>query len=961
MKKKAILISCITLLSVGCISLSSCEETKPDLGGDDGLPFSVTLSGLSDYYTPEEASSIDWSGVTLTLFYRQEKTTKVLTSGEFDTSERSSEEVEFTLETSGLYTYCVNQDSVPEDEYPLSYTIWDEEEVYTGSLKTIVVTEYPSTLYVLEAFSEPDFQQTYERNLTRVDDSDDASEDSFYDSCEYTVGDDSPFIYQPTLELIDRETYEHIWPEDYPVDVTVTHIVKEVVSEDEEIDFSGENDEGEEFDEDTESEDLEEYGITTYSEEEFPDPLDDETFLDDESEFDDETRSGDGEDDDEEEVEVEVKEEILDLDNNKFVSYSDFSFDFTEEAVGETFRLEMIPKYFSQDEFGYRVAPSTLEVVVQDGWNVYTPLDLGRMNLYSGENYYTDGDPDRWDPNDNHRPFYAWKSSYSVFPVFDEETGAISKYTKKFYSDEWYDFLESRGEENLGQINGVFFHTDLNITNDDIPSSYVISEEEATIMNCNYADMVGSIRDGVIIYDHCMDEDFTINGNLFSLNVSHLMWAMTRQSSADSSDPTGRGLTYYSENNTSYSECGVFLFNADNHISRYNYDDKSLTADFLARHDGANRRTFYMENLEVFGNQERNWNFEEADDDEDASKASGCMVFCRATGGFVKAKNVIAKHFLTSFYGWYTCDEEGVYGFDVTDAKIFDCYGSAFYVRFSAYNYVSHSVVKRFGGPVALIIGSESIGGGVATDYAHSGIYLSEDVTCEAYLYGGESWFDIYGIKLYITYLNYFDTVLRGGKFLDLYDIDGVGKTIYNPEMPSADYFNLIEASMDSSIQNEDRNIYTNFTYNGVNYLYDGNYGKEKILEDGTYYYQDIEGFEPDTHSFSYLANTFKNDEDVKHGYEDLSLTTFPVFMTNTGRIFSLTYDYTSIFGIVIPTDFYLFDLDAYYNRSESDSSKPSDYKMEPLGEEDDTVFMYMDIYGIELTICFSLYDVVDA
>ncbi len=878
-------MSCIALLSVGCVTTTSCKGK--DTRKNESV--SVELYGLYAYYYPTD--TIDWESVYLdvTVYDKKEEIDHLtLTQGEFDVSSQTSNESEFALDTSGLYTNTTNQNTIPEGEYPLTYSLDYNGKVYSDSLFTITVASNFSSILEVETFQQPDSIIKFLQNQQRVDSEEEESESNFIDKVdEYVVGDDNPFIYCPTLDLvpIGSTGSRHSYPNGYPAVVSVTYDGKE-----------------------------------------------------------------------------------LDLDNNEYVSFNsaNFGFQFTEAAIGKSFTLSVFPRDFSTDWSGLALQTQSLTVTVQDGWNAHKALDLGRMALSSGEDYYIDEvNHTRTDNKGNYYvPFANYSSEENILFVQDEATGQVH-FEKIQYDETWYNFLESKGETDLHAINGLFLHDDMIITDSDIPSEFIISEEEASFFGVDYEEMVGSLRDEVVIYDHQMEEDFTLNGNLFDLDASHLKWAMTRHKNADpdDGDETQRQLIYYSENNTSYDEGHNVLLYADNHLTKKD-DYKYLKEDFLATHDGENKKVYTVKNVELFGNQDRNWDFEYADEEEDASKASGCMTCLESRGGSAVVNNVISKHFLTSFYSNYTLS--GVKCLDISDTKIYDCYGCALYARYSAESVISNSVLRRFGGPVVVLMSGDGICAHSGYDYSRVGFEFTSDVDCEANLYGGESWFDIYNIKSYISYLNWFDLLFSGGSLLGVWRFSSLGKTMFNPERTDGDYFNLLGGAFDRRVYGG-YPIYCSLSYDGVDYTYDSHYGQEfSYIEDGDptdpnnpdYTYTDIPGFEPDTECFSYLVNTYSNDSDLISGIDlagFLTLSTLPVFMTNTGEVFALTGALPTADGL--PQVMYLMDLKGYYNRSATASSDPTDYQVTSLNKEDDTVFMYLDIAGIVLTLCFSLYD----
>ncbi|MCD8204707.1 MAG: hypothetical protein LUC16_02650, partial [Coprobacillus sp.] len=303
--KKTIILAAI--MAVG--SLSSCILSEDDETPSESAlsPISsVSVNGLNVFYLPSD--TIEWDNISLTLTLNDEGASELtLTKGEFDVESPTNDETEFILNTSGLYTNSINENLIPEGDYDISYYFVYEEEEYSGDLFSVAITEYPSSLYDVIYFLEPEFVTTYKDNVTNRVNSSDSAEDSFYEECEYTVGDDNPFIFKPTLLLFNRGL-ELVEPDSFAVDVAL--------------------------------------------------------YL---------------------EIEDESDTRVDVIDDSEYVSYSNFSFQFTEEAIGHTFTVEMSPKYFTHDLSNNPLEPVTFTFNVEDGYNAYTGLDLDMINVAPSE------------------------------------------------------------------------------------------------------------------------------------------------------------------------------------------------------------------------------------------------------------------------------------------------------------------------------------------------------------------------------------------------------------------------------------------------------------------------------------------------------------------------------------------------------------------------------------------------
>ncbi|MDD3397225.1 MAG: bacterial Ig-like domain-containing protein [Clostridia bacterium] len=168
------------------------------------------------------------------------------------------------------------------------------------------------------------------------------------------------------------------------------------------------------------------------------------------------------------EFEVLTGEDLTDMVR---VSTTESSFDFTETAIGETFRITVRPEFVEASELPNGALSFSFTVV--DGWNAYDVADLSRIN----NNATTELD---------------WAS---------------------------YKNANSIGSE---QINALILHNDITITASDLPASYIWQENEVS-GSADYDISLGSLKDWKAIYTRMVgagDDIFTLSGNYFTIDAS---------------------------------------------------------------------------------------------------------------------------------------------------------------------------------------------------------------------------------------------------------------------------------------------------------------------------------------------------------------------------------------------------------------------------------------------------------
>ncbi len=870
MKKTIILAS---LIALGVLSpLTSCVEKEND--DDDAVSSSevtsVELKGLNSYYYPYD--TIEWENVYLSVSFSNRSNPISLTKGEFDVNIPTSDDTEFILYTSGLYASSNNDSLIPEGSYDISYYFVYEGEEYNDYLTSISITNYPSSIYKVVYFSEPEFVTTYKDNVNnRVDSEDSTSEDSFYLGSEYTVGDDNPFLFKPSLHLLNSSN-QVIDPDSYSVNVSL--------------------------------------------------------YL---------------EDSDSSRVDV--------INDEEYVSYSDFNFQFTEKAIGHSFTISMSLIDFTVDISSNPIEPITFSFNVEDGYNAYTGLDLDMINAAPEdvEYYWVDQNKRNWyetydtmiseqsilfDPD--------YKYTHTPYDPTINPSGGITDYPSYCpfpYVDVWNNFFTERGIE-ASYINGIYMHGDIKLSMDDFPDEYKISKEEAEYTYCydytrtdiyqresmNYEEMIGSLRDKTILFNHFMEDDFTFNGNLFTLDCSDIRWCRTYATGEISSTPY-----YFAEDEDNNNQGGCFLFAFSGKFVSYNYPELYRTE---SDEEG---ETAYLLNLNAKGNLDlegKGANFprpETESEDSTNSRRAGTIMFCSSSGTHTVVDNVIAKEFLIGFYARhanekYTCLE-------INHTKLYDTYAAGCYSYNGGITKISNSELKRFGAPALMAVSNKryfpmTAATNDTSAYLKDGFgvctYELDNVNIDNTLQGDEYFFTSYGITSLVPFIMEFDSFLSGGDIdwvkdiLNQFDFDSL---ISNLEL--GDLLSSFGIS-DDDVAGYITNLINNGTYSptsyGKTYLteYTGTSGTSETALNALYTGMD----EYITSSNSSVMTTdlyldyqsssgnggftidYRNEEQstdnlayvIEQFYENemLSLDGFlPLFVTNTGKIFTVGLDAT--------------------------------------------------------------------
>ena len=154
-------------------------------------------------------------------------------------------------------------------------------------------------------------------------------------------------------------------------------------------------------------------------------------------------------------------------------------FDFTQAAVGKTFKIKSRPG-FGISAGNYDKFTKSIVVNVEDAYNVYSAKELHVMVNYSDDDIKVD--------SSNTKP------QLEVVKAF----------------------LAENNIAHPGEIAGVVLHNDIHVTKDDLPKPYLFD----TGLKDNYGNVIYDLNDYIAVYSHAVSSSnptFNIYGNYFTI------------------------------------------------------------------------------------------------------------------------------------------------------------------------------------------------------------------------------------------------------------------------------------------------------------------------------------------------------------------------------------------------------------------------------------------------------------
>lgn len=427
-----------------------------------------------------------------------------------------------------------------------------------------------------------------------------------------------------------------------------------------------------------------------------------------------------------------------------------YGFKFTNEAVGNTYRIEALPTHYTKlaSDTG-DIKPLVLDIKVLDGYNCYNALDLARINVVDNADLKKALKRSSEEPTNSvmngTKEKYAADAYKGLY--YDESTNTYSHDTLR--NMVWEEFLKTdKQQKDVAQVNGIYFQNDISIDNSSIPSKFIISEAEAKAQSTGKTDFAkDTIRDYTYLYTHYLEgSDFYLNGNCFKLDTTKIK--------------LGRSKTKESDN-----QCIIYEQNTANKQM-----GNSALFNFCGSIDGSSTAKAHVSNLESIGNLGDVLSLDKSSSEYQnrIDDASGSMKFIMSQHGVTEVDNVIAKYYQIGFY------QEGKFSYktmDITNSRCYDCFTSGIYnygslgtiqnevvtnnSNSTSINTVTNSEFKRFGGPAVILRSiydkdQDGSDGSKANLLGVAGLKATNS-TFESFVDGSEPWFTFNSINSAVT------------------------------------------------------------------------------------------------------------------------------------------------------------------------------------------------------------------
>ena len=423
---------------------------------------------------------------------------------------------------------------------------------------------------------------------------------------------------------------------------------------------------------------------------------------------------------------------------DEYYTYSNGKIDFTESAIGNEFEIKISPKNFTKNIDNRDIDEVSFNVSVKDGYNIYTAKDFGMLSIV---------------PENLDYKLYAREDTANIF--YDTEknsyfSGKIATY--------WKQFLTNNGYTNLQYVKGAFVHNNINITSEDLPSEFFITSKESTD---GYA--TGKLRDQLYIYSHYMQDDFTLEGNYFTVSTKDLpVNGCVNNSGNEILTKNGQP-----------SEFG--------HTKLFDFVGYSVHNDAERINLESSQKTVTVQNLNTVGNTSGIISTENVTTEQLYACAGAIIMFqnlaCNA--------NVNNVNISSAMIGWFVDTTDGENNVvnpekshkqktTLNNMNIKDCFNSGLFLYGAQGGCeIKNTSLARFGGPA---IHAVSVHMSSDNSKEERGTYLTYDDTVEIenYVGGNEAWFNLTeGANaiatqfktLDILFNNYGKTILTDGKF----------------------------------------------------------------------------------------------------------------------------------------------------------------------------------------------------
>lgn len=342
------------------------------------------------------------------------------------------------------------------------------------------------------------------------------------------------------------------------------------------------------------------------------------------------------------------------------------TFKFTEKGLTKRFKLTVLPYGMTSSEAA-EIEAKSFEFRVVDGWNAYSAKDISLIDNANVNN-------------------------------------------------KWGELKSAEEIEISKNIRRIILHTNITISDSDIPSihfltdaSKIPADEGTEDYNRAFGSLIDSTKAGLgYIYQRNLknDEEFTIEGNYFTLSAQDLSLIVTQE--------VNGVLKIYKKDEALTVHTTLFAFygdtsNPDGEIASCNWN-----------------------NISLYGNTKKS---------EDASLSGGVM-FLKTSGLNFTAYNNLSQCWFINymFEGDSTYDDNTVYTLNHVNA--FDAYNTLIYVWGARDFRIENSILIGAGGPVMIcdhVKNNQTTGeGGYITNVK------TTDSILESYVAGTEGWFSTY-------------------------------------------------------------------------------------------------------------------------------------------------------------------------------------------------------------------------
>ena len=321
----------------------------------------------------------------------------------------------------------------------------------------------------------------------------------------------------------------------------------------------------------------------------------------------------------------------------------------------------------------------------------------------------------------------------------------------------WDTKKEEHGIKGLN-VSGIVLHCDIDITENDVPESffYVCDHEVVYTDKSNPDDVKTIVKpagskyliDSTFVYDRTGAGDFTIQGNLFTIDISNFPLIAS---------PAVFGADAQKDYESDYSNASLFRFET---VVWEEYFAAMTTVP-------ADVAEVTVNNLSFIGNAKRN-NYEDSDGN---LVSAGGLIFLKSSH-FTKTtmNNLIGNSGFITYFVDYGSE------LHVKNSKCYDSYQNAAFAFANTLLTVTDSFINGCGGPVAI---TQSV-----VDFGTYPVTVFTNTIAETHLTGGELWFQAVGAT----------AVIDGVKALG----NGLGQAGLGNFLNSEGKLNIIGSLMDN-------------------------------------------------------------------------------------------------------------------------------------------------------------------